>query len=119
MVLLGNVTQGVTERTSFLSQPDPWAPSPFLAFTMANKALSEHVKKQKQSRLKEEKIRKAVDVYRQEQALEPHLEDWEAECSRLKAGGVRAKDLPVKPRRPLKPKPVLEVPARGDEQDDE
>ena len=38
---------------------------------MAKKALSERVKRQKQSHLKEEKLQKAIDVYREEQKLEP------------------------------------------------
>ena len=36
------------------------------------------------------------------------IEAWKAECDRLKAQNVRAKDLPAKPKRPLKPKPVVE-----------
>ena len=36
------------------------------------------------------------------------IEAWKAECDRLKAQNVRAKDLPAKPKCPLKPKPVVE-----------
>jgi len=32
------------------------------------------------------------------------VETWTAQCATLKAGGIRAKDLPAKPRRPTKPK---------------
>ena len=31
------------------------------------------------------------------------------ECERLKAGGARPRDLPTKPKRPSKPKPVVEA----------
>ena len=37
------------------------------------------------------------------------IEAWKAECDRLKAQNVHAKDLPAKPKHPLKPKPNLEV----------
>ena len=56
------------------SQPNCWVHLPILASqndTMAKKALSERVKRQKQSHLKEEKLQKAIDVYREEQKLEP------------------------------------------------
>ncbi|KAJ7434980.1 hypothetical protein FB451DRAFT_1183395 [Mycena latifolia] len=33
------------------------------------------------------------------------VEKWAGRCLELKAGGVRAKDLPKKPKRPPKPKP--------------
>ena len=32
------------------------------------------------------------------------VEEWVGECNRLQAEGVRAKDLPKKPKHPLKPK---------------
>jgi hypothetical protein len=41
---------------------------------MAKKALSEHVKKSKQSQLKESKLQEAVDVYRREQSKPAHLQ---------------------------------------------
>lgn len=41
-------------------------------------------------------------------------EAWKLECERLKSDGVRPKDLPTKPKRPAKPKPVVE-----DEEDDD
>lgn len=41
---------------------------------MAGKALSEHIKKQKQSYLKEEKLQKVVDAYCDEQTSEPHTQ---------------------------------------------
>lgn len=47
------------------------------------------------------------------------VEAWEVECARLKAEGVRTKDLPVKPKRPLKPKPALEAPAQSGEPDEQ
>ena len=40
---------------------------------MAKKALSEHVKKSKQSQLKESKLQEAVDVYRREQSKQAYL----------------------------------------------
>jgi hypothetical protein len=36
---------------------------------------------------------------------------WAAECQRLREEGVRAKDLPKKPKRPPKPKLPVEGPA--------
>ena len=36
------------------------------------------------------------------------IEAWKAECDRIKAQNVRAKDLPKKPKHPLKPKPAVE-----------
>ena len=58
----------------------------------------------------------AVIVTTHEQAVK----DWAAECERLRAQNVRVKDLPPKPKRPPKPKPVLEVmPEEGSEQDDD
>ena len=48
------------------------------------------------------------------------VKDWMAECERLWAKKVRAKDLPPKPKWPLKPKPVLEVvPEEGSDHGDE
>jgi hypothetical protein len=47
------------------------------------------------------------------------VEAWEAECARLKAEGVHTKDLPVKPKCPLKPKPALEAPAQSGEPDEQ
>jgi hypothetical protein len=35
---------------------------------------------------------------------ETALQNWKADCSRLKAAGVRTKDWPAKPKRPRKPK---------------
>jgi hypothetical protein len=40
------------------------------------------------------------------------VEGWVGECNRLQAEGVRAKDLPKKPKHPLKPKLL------ADEQED-
>ena len=37
------------------------------------------------------------------------VEAWKLECERLKAGGARPRDLPTKPKRPSKPKPVVEA----------
>jgi hypothetical protein len=37
------------------------------------------------------------------------MKDWMAECERLQAEKVRVKDLPSKPKRPPKPKPVVDV----------
>ena len=36
------------------------------------------------------------------------VEGWVGECNRLRAEGVRAKDLPKKPKCPLKPKLLAE-----------
>ena len=36
------------------------------------------------------------------------VERWVSECNRLWAEGVRAKDLPKKPKHPLKPKGLVE-----------
>jgi hypothetical protein len=36
------------------------------------------------------------------------IEAWKAECDRLRAQNVCAKDLPTKPKRPLKPKLAVE-----------
>ena len=47
------------------------------------------------------------------------VEAWEAECARLKAEGVCTKDLPVKPKHPLKPKPALEAPTQSGEPDEQ
>ena len=44
---------------------------------------------------------------------EQAVQEWNVECSRLQAEGLRAKDLPKKPRRPLKPK--LPVEEQGDD----
>ena len=33
------------------------------------------------------------------------VEAWATECGRLRAAGIPAKNLPKKPKRPLKPKP--------------
>ena len=47
--------------------------------------------------------------------------DWQKECEVLKANGTRVKDLPKKPKRPLKPKPTLQsanpLPEGGTEAD--
>jgi len=53
----------------------------------------------------------AVDAEWKERVTEHKraVETWIAQCAALKAGGVRAKDLPVKPRCPTKPKPTLEA----------
>jgi uncharacterized glyoxalase superfamily protein PhnB len=47
------------------------------------------------------------------------VEAWEVECARLKEAGIRVKDLPAKPKRPPKPKPVLDVPVGGGEPEDQ
>ena len=53
-------------------------------------------------------------------AHEQAVKDWTTECERLRAQNVRVKDLPPKPKRLPKPKPVLEVvPEEWSEQDDE
>ena len=39
---------------------------------------------------------------------EKATEAWKLECERLKMDGVRPKDLPSKPKRPAKPKLVVE-----------
>lgn len=70
------IRRGMT--LTFLShQPNYWAHLPILVFwdsIMAGKALSEHIKKQKQSYLKEEKLQKVVDAYCDEQTSEPHTQ---------------------------------------------
>ena len=43
------------------------------------------------------------------------VEGWVGECNRLWAEGVRAKDLPKKPKHPLKPK----LPAEEQEDNEE
>ena len=53
-------------------------------------------------------------------AHEQAVKDWVAECEKLRAQKVRVKDLPPKPKRPPKPKPVTEViPDEGSEAEDE
>ena len=44
---------------------------------------------------------------------EQAVQEWNVECSRLQAEGLHAKDLPKKPRHPLKPK--LPVEEQGDD----
>lgn len=50
---------------------------------------------------------------------------WEAECKLLRGQGMKVKDLPKKPKRPVKPKPAVEVepelssPDEDDDDDDE
>lgn len=43
---------------------------------------------------------------------------WEAEKLALRASGVKVKDLPKKPKKPLKPKPVVEADFESDGADD-
>jgi hypothetical protein len=50
-------------------------------------------------------------------AHERALKEWVDECEILRAQNVRVRDLPRKPKRPPKPKPVVE--AVGDEDEDE
>ena len=48
---------------------------------------------------------------------------WKADCDRLRGEGAHVKDLPMKPKRPLKPKqvenPTREVPEGEEDGDDE
>jgi hypothetical protein len=44
---------------------------------------------------------------------------WKSACAELRAAGTRPKDLPPKPKRPPKPKPVLEEFPEGNEDDEE
>jgi hypothetical protein len=44
---------------------------------------------------------------------------WEAECVVLKVQKVKVKDLPKKPKRPLKPKPVAEPDSESSSSDEE
>jgi len=44
---------------------------------------------------------------------------WKSTCAELRAAGTRPKDLPPKPKRPPKPKPVLEEFPEGNEDDEE
>jgi hypothetical protein len=44
------------------------------------------------------------------------VEAWKVGCEKLRSEGVRAKNLPAKPKRPPKPKPVVEP---AEERDDE
>ena len=43
---------------------------------------------------------------------------WKLECERLKSAGIQPKDLPTKPKRPLKPKPVVEDGLDNDEEEE-
>ena len=47
------------------------------------------------------------------------VEDWETKCRELKEKGVRVKDLPKKPKRAPKPKPIEMVADSEDEEDEE
>ena len=61
-------------RASHLHAPVSWSiPAPSERVAMANKALSERVKVQKQRKLKEAKLREAVDVYRNELQKDVHV----------------------------------------------
>jgi hypothetical protein len=44
---------------------------------------------------------------------------WKSSCFELRAAGTRPKDLPPKPKRPSKPKPVFEGLPEGNEDDEE
>jgi hypothetical protein len=79
---------------------------------MPNKALSERIKEQKQSRFKEETLQKAIDAYQREQTSETG-------CSKLKANGACTKDLPAKPKCLSKPKPMLEANAHSGEPEEQ
>jgi hypothetical protein len=43
------------------------------------------------------------------------LEAWEADCEQLRRNGATARNLPKKPKRPPKPKPVVDEPERSGE----
>ena len=59
---------------SHLHVPVSWSiPAPSEHVTMANKALSEHIKVQKQRKLKEAKLHEAVDAYRNELQKDIHV----------------------------------------------
>jgi hypothetical protein len=54
--------------------------------------------------------------------LEGHkkeVTEWEAECKLLRGQGTKVKDLPKKPKRPLKPKPLPEVEPESSSDDDD
>jgi hypothetical protein len=51
-------------------------------------------------------------------AHEAAVAEWQLTCEALKAAGTRKKDLPSKPKRPPKPKPVLNEPPEGNEEED-
>ena len=61
-------------RASHLHVPVSWSiPAPSERVAMANKAPSERVKVQKQRKLKEAKLREAVDAYRNELQKDVHV----------------------------------------------
>ena len=79
----------------------------------------EQKEKNKKQRGEVRKSKRARDQCEAEWKLikeehEKATEAWKLECERLKMDGVRPKNLPSKPKRPAKPKPVVE-----DEEDEE
>lgn len=63
--------------------------------------------------------REAIEV-RWKEICEQHTAnvlEWESQCKSLREAGVRAKDLPRKPKRQPKPKPT--IPEEVDDQDGE
>ncbi|KAK6971391.1 hypothetical protein R3P38DRAFT_3609164 [Favolaschia claudopus] len=72
------------------------------------KETEEAEKVAKKTRKEAKKVERAEIEEKWKEMLVVHaaaVEAWEWECVRLREAGTRAKDLPKKPRRPLKPKP--------------
>jgi len=74
-----------------------------------NKRKADKAAKKAQRKVVKDANRAAVEVEWKEIITEHNkaVEAWEVECVRLKAEGVHMKDLPVKPKCSLKPKPAV------------
>jgi crotonobetainyl-CoA:carnitine CoA-transferase CaiB-like acyl-CoA transferase len=67
----------------------------------------------------DQKAARAVIEAEWKEIVQKHDEavvEWKAECQRLRAEGVRAKDLPKKPKRHLKPKLPVEEPIDSEDE---
>ncbi|KAJ7191661.1 hypothetical protein GGX14DRAFT_380935 [Mycena pura] len=75
------------------------------------------VKKAKREARKAEKARIEVEWKVMLAEHSAAVEAWVGRCAELKMAGTRAKDLPKKPKRPLKPKPKDSDDEEGEESD--
>jgi len=83
-----------------------------LAAQTQRREAEEAKKAERASNREIQKVAKAVaeaEWKKRKEDYEQAMEEWKAECARLRAEKVRAKDLPPKPKAPRRPKPPPEA----------